>query len=226
MCKSHLSFLLNGLRACRCIGLLLISLFVLAGCQSAVRTSIITYANPALATTPGSIKVVPAAGLQDNLEFKHFKKGMEARLAKQGYQPTDADNAEFRAELNYAVSRQEKNNPRSRVMLGGHLGYYSHHPGGAVLITDDGGREYEYVREVSFAISKSAATKKAETQSSENKTPVEPANEIVRVNASSTGSCQYLTVVYDEMLDAIFSNLMRPDGSVVNLRVKGETRCP
>ena len=51
-------------------------------------------------------------------------------------------------------------------------------------------------------------------------------SQILQVNASSKGRCRHLTVVFDEILDAIFSNLLRENGSVEEVVIKGDVRCP
>ena len=190
---------------------MIITLTLLSACQSTVRTSIQTFRNEQAPPPAGSVYIKSAAGEENtSLEFDFYKKKLAERLAGLGLQSTDNPQADYIATLGYAVSRQEKDEPNKRVYISGYYGYY---PGRTSMVMADSlGSDFEYLREVSLTIDKN-----------ENQNGAD--DKIVQVIASSEGECQHLTVVYDEMLDAIFSNLWRADGSLMHLTVKGETRC-
>jgi len=196
--------------------LLLFFCLLITACQSAVRTDIATYRDEQLTLIPGSVRVVPdSEETSETLEFRYFKDKLEIRLGAAGFRAVEAETADYTARLGYSVSRQEKDKPNSRVFIGGHVGYYGgygHYPRGSVLIAD-GGDEFEYVRELAIAIDRAPA---ADGE----------AKQLLQVKATSVGRCEHLTVVYDEMLDAVFNNLMRADGSVEKVTINGDTRCP
>lgn len=191
------------------LSIVIASVFLVA-CQSVVRTNIETFRDEKRDFSAGSIRIVSEDEVENpSLEFRYYRDKLEAKLAQTGYQPTESKDAEFIAKLGYRVSRQEKDRPNSRVVVGGHIGGF--YPRSSILISDNIGSEFEYIREISLTID----------QSQDSKT-----SRVVQVKATSMGRCEHLTVVYDEMLDAIFSQLIRPNGSVVNVSVKGDLKCP
>jgi len=191
---------------------LFLSAALVIGCQSVVRTDIETFRNEQAAFSIGTIRVLPADETPaDSLEFRHFKDKLEHRLSVAGYTPTQAGEARYVARLGYSVSRQEKDKPQSRIYVGGHIGYH-HHDHSSIRLTNNFGTEFEYVRELSLAIDQPSSP--------------EEVRQVVQVKATSIGACAHLSIVYDEMLDAVFDNLLRPDGSVEKVSVKGKSRCP
>lgn len=189
--------------------LLLMSFLLLAACQPVVRTDVATFRADTVPLKTGTIRVVPGKDVEENLEFRHYKQRVETRLAALGYVPVTDDSAEFIARLGYSVVREEIDRPHSgRVTLG--AGFYRY-PRSSIYFANGGGAEYEYLREVSLAID-AAATE-------------ETADQVIQVRATSRGQCEFLTVVFDEMLDAVFANMQRGDGTVEQVAVKGDARC-
>lgn len=192
------------------IALLLLSVSLLA-CASLVRTDISTFSKDSSSISTGTIRVIAADKDEtESLEFDYFKGKLENRLQSAGYTPVDSDDAEFIATLSYGVIRQEKDKPSSRVVIGGHFGHYPHYPHAPVFLSDFDYEEFEYVRELSLNIEGSQET----------------STKLLQIKATSIGQCEHLTVVYDEMLEAIFRNLHRANGSVEKVLVRGEARCP
>lgn len=190
------------------------SIILLSACQSSVRTDIQTFRNESMAVpTSGTVYIQPAGGdEQRSLEFDYYKKKLAERLRTLGLQETESKQADYIATLGYAVSRQEKDEPSKRVYISGYYGYYPHSRSGMVM-ADTYGSDFEYMREVSLVIDKNAQGEQKEK------------DKLVQILASSEGECQHLTVVYDEILDAIFSNLWRANGSLMRMSVKGEAKC-
>lgn len=187
----------------------------LGACQSIVRTDIETFRANETALKAGRVLIVPMEKWQssgDSLEFKFYRDKLAAKLQSLGLTPVNTGDAEYLAKLGYRVSRQEKDDPHSRVLIGGHVGYGRFYPSTSLVLTDLNRERYEYVREVGLAL-----------ETFENNAD---ASKLVQVKATSIGGCQHLTVVYDEMLDAIFKDLWRENGSVVNVKTKGSARCP
>ncbi len=192
----------------------------MTACQSIVRSDVSTFREEGAVLGEGTIFVSAADAVNaddkattESLEFRFFKDKLTKRLQRAGYVPADKGTAQYHATLSYGVIRQEKDKPDTRVVIGGHFGYYPHYPRGSLLITDVSGTEFEYVREVNVLIDRVAS-------GTNDSAPV------LQVKAISLGRCEHLSVVYDEMLEAIFADLNRPNGSVVKVSVKGEANCP
>lgn len=230
------------------LALLTLSVF---GCQSIVRTDISTFRDENARSAIGSIRIAPmsfaavadseyeerkigaggdADASQDkknetesnsaqsvakkvdsnSLEFIYYKDKLANRLRSAGYTLSDADSSEYLASFTYGVIRQEKDEPSSRVVIGGHFGHYLHYPHSPIFLSDVDNPKFEYVRELSFSIERMGDSPK----------------KIMQIKATSTGRCEHLTIVYDEMLDAIFSDLYRASGSVEKVSIAGDARCP
>ncbi len=190
------------------IFLLLISL---SACQSIVRTDVSTFRSSEVALPVGTILITGKDEKEStSLEFKYYRDKLAERLSGLGYTPVDTADAAFKAVLSYGVLRQEKDEPHSRVVIGGTFGYYPYYPHSSILVSDFNDTEFEFVRDVSLSI---------ESLSEKN-------IKVIEIKASSVGHCEHLTVVYDEILDAIFKDVLRPNGSVQKVRVEGEARCP
>jgi len=183
-----------------------------AACQPHVRTEISTFSDMASKGEPGTVRIVAFDGtVADSLEFKYYADKVASRLAALGYTPVASQASDYIARLGYSVSRQEADRPHSRVIISGHYGYYPHSR--ALVLSEDTGKDFEYVRDIALSIDR-VDDASAPTQ-------------IVQVKAASTGQCEHLTVVFDEMLDAVFANLMRSNGSVERVKIKSsELRCP
>ncbi|MFL0799991.1 MAG: hypothetical protein K6L80_06065 [Agarilytica sp.] len=191
--------------------LLALSLISLSACQSIVRTDISTFRSSDTALPVGTILITGKdASESKSLEFRYYRNKLAERLAALGYTPVDSADAKFKAVLSYGVLRQEKDEPQSRVIIGGTFGYYPFYPRGSILVSDLNDTEFEFVRDVSLSIESLGDEK----------------SKVIEIKASSIGRCEHLTVVYDEILDAIFSDVLRPNGSVQKVRVEGTARCP
>ena len=193
--------------------LVAVLLLQLSACSSYVQTTISTFRDDTIAATLGSIKVVPKdPSLTSSLEFRFYSEKLEARLAQMGYQVQDGP-TDYLASLDYRVQRREAENRGSAYILG-ELGggYYSHHRGTLVL-TDRSGTAFEFERTLAIDIRKSPSSVGDSVQ------------KLLELKAVSVGHCALLFEVYDEMLSAIFSNLMRPNGSVVRVKTDANTPC-
>lgn len=198
-------------KAYKCLFIVVLPCLLMA-CQSMVSTDIETFRDERVSFEKGTIKVVPVdKEIEESLEFRHFKVKLEERLNAMGYQTVQDGQSEYRAKLGYGVSRQEKDKPGSRVFLAGQLGYFGYRTHNSILISDSVGSEFEYVRQVTLAIDKPSVDPKK--------------GKVIQVSASSAGRCGYLTEVYDAILDAIFVNLMRADGSIDKVKVKSAVKC-
>ncbi|MFT5083231.1 MAG: hypothetical protein ACI9Y1_001271 [Lentisphaeria bacterium] len=206
-----------------CKSILAVSVvLMLASCQSNVRTDIATFRNTSIPFAKGDIRVVPVdIKGTENLEFRYYKIRVEDKLRALGFTPTESATSEYIAQLAYGVSRQEADKLGSRVFVSGNIGRfsrYSHY--GSVIFADDLGKEFEFVREIDLIVAK----RSKDTRVADEK--ADKGEQLIQVRALSEGKCEYLTVVFDEMLEAIFSDFLRPNGSVEKVSVKGDIRCP
>ena len=197
-------------RAARYTALLLLSAALIA-CQSNVKTSVETFRDENRSFEVGRIKVVPGSdALKGSLEFDYFRSKLAERLAGVGFSPVEDDSAEFIAKLDYSVERQEVTDG-SRTFVTTSLGY--HRRFGGIIIADDYGNDFEYKRAINIEIAK-VAPSSAAVQA-----------KVIAIKANSVGSCEHLTVVYDEMLEAVFADFNRGNGSLEHIKVKGDTKC-
>lgn len=196
-------------------------LVLLAGCQSLVRTDISTFRDDRVALGKGSIVVQPISDEQrDSLEYQYFKTKLESKLISAGYSLASASEADYSARLDYGVNRQEADQRYDRgriVHVGGHIGHHANHS--SVILSSNDGPEFEYVREVSLRIQKAHTPSAGDDDTNGS-------NRVLEIRATSEGRCEHLTVVFDEILVAIFDNIRRANGSVEHVRVKGDARCP
>lgn len=198
---------------------LLGSLCLLSACAGSVWTTVSTYRADAGLPQKATIRIMPLVQINkvddiddgdaknqpfDKLEFNYFAGRLGERFAKAGLSPTASEAADLTVYLAYDVSRQEKSDSRP-VSMYGHLGYYYRY--GSVIVVDDVDRDrYEFLRKVKVSVLQSGDADESEP--------------LLSLTAVSKGGCGHLASVYEEMLDAIFSNLNRPNGSVIKLKSK------
>ncbi|PCK08367.1 MAG: hypothetical protein COA42_09635 [Alteromonadaceae bacterium] len=198
---------------------LLVVIVALSACETSVRSAVSTYRNEGFNFAAGSVLVVAEHAEQDDsLEFAFFKQKLEERLVKVGYSihPKGAapEGAAYLVKLSYHIDRQESDSHSSgRILYSGRIGHRNSIAGGYYGGHND--RDFEYLREVNITIDRNTP----ESSRSES-------DKFLQIRAQSAGRCEHLSVVFDEMLDAIFSNLLRANGSIEQVRVKGETQCP
>lgn len=185
---------------------LLALIAILSACQSSVRTKIETFRGDTTASS-GTVYIAPMGGEEnDTLEFDFYREKMALKFKSIGLMQSNKNDADYIATLGIGVSRQERDQPRSRVYVSG---YWGHYPRTGLVLTDDFGSEYEYVRELRLTLNSNT----------------NPQDKILQINASSEGECEHLSSVYDEMLDAVFANIWRANGSIVQINVKGSAKC-
>ncbi len=199
-----------------------LALFVLVNitnCATRVSSKVSTFRNDANLLSPGTIIVKPEEGVAgDSLEFRYFKEKLEEKLKEQGYKTRQLDQEpEYIAYLGYGVEQLERDDKGGRIYFTGGIG--RGHPYGSryghVFVSNTGNVQDQYSRFISFRIDA-------------NKPPLEEdvfAHKIVQVTARSQGNCELLAPVYDEMLEAIFQKIDRPNGSIQSVTVPGKAVC-
>jgi hypothetical protein len=188
--------------------LLLMALVFSVGCAGTVKTRVNTFSTPAAGSDRGTLVVLPAREeLGRSLEFAWYREKVEQVLSGLGYTPVaDREAAEFVALLDYGVEAARSD--RDTYVSGGWGFGRSRYYGSSVVVVDKLDRD-EYLRRVALAI--------------ERKTP--EAQRIYEVSGVSQGRCGILSVVFDEMLDAILQGFPVGNASVRTVSVRGDTRC-
>lgn len=199
------------------------SLLMLASCTSSVRTKVTAF-NSISAPISGTAIIEPAqayassasgavdnsADIQNSLEFKHYSRVTAAALAEHGIRVLEGDaeaTPDYRIALGFYV--EEAHPKRSRFQSG--VVYRTspwRYTGGEILLMNGEDKRREYRRTLTFGITRTA-----------------DGSRIYETTASSLGSCDVMTVVFNEMLAAILTLYPQADGSVKSVSIKGDSRC-
>lgn len=134
---------------------------------------------------------------------------------------TQQAGAQYLASLGYWVEEREvpEKGPRTSIgtsvgtVLGGRVGV-----GTGITLGGGRGTETEYYRVVTITI------RAADPLPRDGKATGK-ASHLVEIRASSTGNCGDLLLVFDQMLNAIFSNFLRPSGSTETVKVPAGSKC-
>lgn len=202
--------------------LLLLLVGLVAGCASTLETRVSTFRDEAAVIGEGTIKVVPEESqLTDSLEFGHYRKNLEEKLAALGYTPVGDENAQYIANLGYWVEEREVPDKGPRTSIGTSIGtVFGGRVGVGTGITLGGGNgtEIEYYRVITITIRENKPFPRDGKATGQ-------ANHLVEIRASSAGDCADLPLVFDQMLDAVFSNFSRPSGSTETVEVPADSDC-
>lgn len=186
-------------------------ILVLQACTASVRTTVTSYSANA-GFDKGSVYIVPGdeEGAPAGLEFGYFSRELAARFERAGFQIAEtARDAEFEVALIYGVLRQEKDTRRHHSHFHTSIGFSRSRFGSAIIFEPDE-EEFEYVRYVELHVLKQDSSDGDAMRS---------------IRAVSKGQCEHLGPVYGSMLDAIFKDLNRPDGSIVTLTTPQSRPC-
>ena len=187
-------------------------LLTVTACSSIVTTSVSTFRAPESNSERSTIKIsAENPKLKNSLEFEHYRNKLAKHLSAEGFSPTQEADAEWVALLDYRIEYHGEDTSRQKIYVGAATGYRSGLSGGVVVTSP---RELDnYLREVIIKIGRNV---KEPTVS----------DKLIEVYAKSQGNCEHLSVVFDEMLDAIFKNFMRDDGSVERINIASKkTSC-
>lgn len=193
----------------RFTGLLLLPLlFGLVSCAGLVNTQVSAFRAETVDKT-GTIFITPLTGQQaKSLEFAFYRDRLSSKLAAMGYEPVaEKEDASLLASLEFQVDKVEVDDHRIPSA------YFSHgyrHSGSryGVLLVDDG-KEVQYLRTVKLVIA----------QNDDDQAHV------YETTGQSIGRCAVLSVVFDEMLDAMLQNYPAANASVKNITIRGDTKC-
>lgn len=185
-----------------------------SGCASSVRTQLNTFMAPGTTFGEGTIAVQPAdQSQQDSLEFQLYKDKVESRLTALGYALAPPEQADYIARLGYRVDEIQPNVRQPEVVFTTGFGRYYRHGGIGFMWGDGRDYEDEFLRRVTLTITR---------------TPDQVGGEPRRVyeaTALSQGACPVMSVVFDEMLAAVFREFPGDNGAVKTVTVRGDASC-
>lgn len=192
------------------LAMVLSSLLIFAGCTGVVRTQINAFKAEQESLTPATIAVEAGDEVANSsLEFAHYRGRVENKLADQGFTIVRPDQGpEYIAKLSFGVQETEPTRTSSTSYVTQPYGSYFR-PNLGVVVTRDSGRR-EYLRRVNLQV--------ARQQYGE----ILP---VYEVTGRSYGRCPIISVVFDEMLEALFTDFPAEAGTVRNVSVRGDTRC-
>lgn len=194
----------RALRFSRCSLLIVVLLFT--ACSTSVKTRILTFKEQGLSLGSGTVHIEALepelAGTQ---QFRYYARGLSEKLAGLGLTVVDSDKTDYVAKLGFQVNRREAEDRNGgSVVVSTGFGFYRGGHGAGLLFSGDRDTEFEFERVVNVGISRQAG------------------ESLLEVSAISVGRCDSLPSVYPQMLDAIFQNLFRADGSTVTVSVPAQ----
>ncbi|MBU2984416.1 hypothetical protein KO528_03570 [Saccharophagus degradans] len=195
---------------------------LLAGCASSVRTKISTFHDSSVAVGAGTIRVEPLNdSLKGSLEFGYYKERLEEKLKQAGYS-VQTGNTQYVARLDYNVSRREaEQSPSSQIVVATGVGFHRRYSRTGLYFSDNFEKRFEFERLLVLVIADAGKLAAAKA----NPDAVDETINVLEITARSVGNCESLPIVYEEMLEAIFKDLKRPNGSMQTVKVKGDSRC-
>lgn len=189
------------------VGVLMLPLL---SCSSHLRTTITTFQDGALPIAVGTFHVVPFENTpaSEQLKFGFYKKQLEDKLKHMGFSLATDTEAQYTVYLSFSTTRREKDQKHSDVHFRGLYARGRGHGSGGIVIRDFRGHEFEYVRRVQIGMEEKSS-----------------AHKLVEIDAVSFGECNQMPSVFSPMLDAIFENFWRTNGSVEKVVVPANIIC-
>lgn len=183
--------------------------FVLTACTGVVSTQVSTFRSAQLSPNNGSVFVLPSnSALKPSLEFAFYRERSELALSALGYSiAKNIDSADNLAYLDFGVDQVEVDDHQLPV---GYIaqGYRPYNSRVGVVVVDDG-KETQFLRRVKLVLARNDVEQ----------------THFYEVSGKSVGRCGVLSVVFDEMLEAMLQNYPAANASVKNIRVSGDTAC-
>lgn len=188
----------------------LISVLLASACSTTLNTHITTFKDQTVSSnTVGSVYIRPfEADKAGSLEFSWYAEPLASRLETLGFSVVQDPGADFLVDLEYGVNRRgadDKNN--NTVIISSGFGSFRHGSSLGVILDTNDDERYEYERVVNLRLLKRASNdSKAKDLS------------LLEVSAVSVGRCELLLPIYPAMLDAIFADFYRANGSTVRVK--------
>ena len=209
-----------------------LSTLALGGCGSRVVTDTTSFYKPEF-KTEGSIAVVAAEAKQDrSLEFEHYKGRFEKKLAKVGYQvKKNPQQADYLAVVTYGIDNGQTSEVTTplygqtgggttynsgTVYSGGHNVSYSNTSYSMPtygMIGSVSSRSTTYARAIALDI--------VEAKSFMQGQPMV----LLEARSKSSGRCSQIVEVFDEILEAMFSEFPGESGRSKRNSVDSDANC-
>lgn len=187
---------------------LLAGILLASACSTTLNTRITTFKDQAVnSDTIGSVYIRPLeADKAGSLEFSWYAEPLASRMEALGFRVVKDPDADYLLDLEYGVNRRGADDKNSNtVFISGGFGSFRRGSSvGVVLDNDDD--TYEYERVVNLRLTKRAGDANTKGLS------------LLEVSAVSVGRCELLLPIYPAMLDAIFTDLYRANGSTVRVK--------
>ncbi len=192
---------------------------LLTGCATTVSTKVNAFRAEAAEFGAGTVAVRAAnESVGQSLEFAHYRVRLEAALADLGYTPvnrfdTRYDSPDYEAHIAFDVDEGSVRNSRLRPGFA-ETRIYPHHrgfgfgPSMSVVVLEGAAEQALYTHRLSLVISKPASGER-----------------VYEVKGVTQSQCGVFSVIYDEMLESMLKNFPADNGSVQDVRVKGDARC-
>ena len=193
------------------------SLPLFAACATNISTDITTFRTAQLGLIPGTVEIRPREqSSAASLEFEYYAERLAQKLSVLGMKRVGSK-ADYVAYLDYGIERQQAEQRGSTQVHAYHASpmLWGHYGLGTLVLTDGRRDRFEFKRIVYLAINKAEA-------SSDKK---DSSEKLIEVTAISVGRCGQFIKVYDEMLQAIFTNINRQGGSVERVLVPAGESC-
>lgn len=177
------------------------------GCVQVVRTQVNAFHSSDTTLAVGSIAVQALQPEKANtLEFAHYRRLLEPKLEQLGYQLVDSSQAAYVAYLDYAVVESELSDSKVDFYASRGFSRFGERSNGVLV---ERSSRSEYVRKLVLVIARNE----------------DDGQRLYEVTGLSRGQCGIMSVVYDEMLQALLQAFPYANGSVQTISVSGETRC-
>lgn len=178
------------------------------GCAN-VATKVVTFRSEQLVGPTGTVEVKALREeVQPTLEFAHYKRILQNKLVALGYQLSpENEQSDYVVLLDYAVAETLDESNERLYLDAAHINLRRSRTDTVVVVNDRSDKQYKRTVKVVIA---------------EN-TPEAP--RLYEVTGHSEGECEVLSIVFDEMIDAMFTDFPAANGSTKTIRVEGDVRC-
>ncbi len=212
--------------------LLLLMVSVFTGCANSIRTTTTTFYAPDHQQRGAIIVVASDHQTNHSLAFKHYQAKFNEKLKAQGYTIAPSIEAsDYIALVSYGIDNGKSSIVSTPIV--GQIGGGTEYRSGTVYVdgkkTNYSGFYYSmpiygvvgssthtvttYTRAIAMDIVK--------TDSFKSKNPIK----MYEIRAKSIGNCAIMLEVFDEMLQAMFTNFPNESGKAITVSVESESKC-
>ncbi len=212
--------------------LVLLMIAVFSGCATKIRTTTTTFYAPEHQQRGAIIVVSSDHQTNNSLAFKHYQAKFNEKLKAQGYTIAPSIEAsDYIALVSYGID-QGKSSLVSTPIIGKISGGTEYRSG---MIYIDGKKTrysgFDYRMPVYGVVGSSTRTVTTytraiamdivKTESFKQNNPVK----MYEVRAKSVGNCSVMLEVFNEMLEAMFTNFPNESGKAITVTVESDSKC-